>query len=669
MERREQLLRIVSPFASAQESAVKYAQHLEELFDLLDAEKIGENYQNAIEQHAYAVAIAACAEYYRNKPDFATTELSGKGTYDLEGAERYIKGIAREINADWHFPNGEVDFLFDPTEGIGPRNHEWLWQFNRHSHWANLARAYTATGNEAYAGEFQKQLLRWIAQTDISEHWNGPGSAWRTIECGIRLLGNWQIAYDGFRASSSVDDVTLLLMIASMHRQAIHLAEHPTQKNWLMMESNGLYTFAALFTEFSDSEANRKIAVGRLLKELETQILPDGMHDELSPDYQFVVANCAFNFYSLALSLGKEKEIPLDFIELIKRTVDAAVYLSTPSFTQPRTNDTYTIHTECFTKRAEALLGENSTYRFVNSGRTEGTPPEGKTTSAFLPYAGFAVMRSDWRADASYLCFDVGPLGMGHEHQDKLNINLYKGNTELIYDDGGGQYEISPMRDYAKSAYGHNTVLVDGLPQYRKAPLRTEVPCDAVWITNDDFDYASAVYDDTFGKELKKPATHKREVRFCKPDLFCVADTLLSADGNLHDYEVLFHLDTTKVKLLSEYANAVLSDFGKDYEIAIIPLDDSADVSLHTVSGTAEPFPQGWYNGRNESNLHAAITVSRKVSAVKDFRFVTLLIPMKKDAPLPVVTRGADGITKVVMGEKEYRFHVDKLELDDMQME
>ena len=107
------------------------------------------------------------------------------------------------------------------------------------------------------------------------------------------------------------------------------------------------------------------------------------------------------------------------------------------------------IHTEKRTLSAAEMFGNLPEYAFVNTKRAEGAPPAGETASAFLPYAGFAVMRSDWSADAAYLCFDVGPLGMGHMHQDKLNIILFKGDEELLYDDGGGQYEISPARKLA----------------------------------------------------------------------------------------------------------------------------------------------------------------------------------------------------------------------------
>ena len=170
------------------------------------------------------------------------------------------------------------------------------------------------------------------------------------------------------------------------------------------------------------------------------------------------------------------------------------------------------------------------------------------------------------------------------------------------------------------------------------------------------------MYDDTFGGAMIKPATHKREVRFCKPDFFVVSDTLTSIDGNTHDYEALFHLDTTKVNALSEYKNGVISDFGKKYEIAIIPLDENDDsVEVKTVSAVSEPQMQGWYNGRNESNLHEAITVSRKVSGVKDFKFTTLFFPIKAGEELPKVTKNANGTVNVCFAGKEYCFDLNAL--------
>jgi len=200
----------------------------------------------------------------------------------------------------------------------------------------------------------------------------------------------------------------------------------------------GIYTFSSLFPEFVDAEMNRQIAAQWILTEMKLQILPDGMQYELSPDYHSVVFGCAANFYALTIALGTKDAISDELVTLLEKAANATIALSTPGFTQPRTNDCFTMHTEDIVKRVEKLIGEKPEYTFVRTRRSEGQPPAGETASMFLPYAGFAVMRSDWSADATYLCFDVGPLGKAHMHQDKLNINLYKGNEELIYDDGGG---------------------------------------------------------------------------------------------------------------------------------------------------------------------------------------------------------------------------------------
>ena len=660
---KEQLITVTAKLTADPMTSEKYAAHLFELLEQIKPDCIGDAYRQAIIDGNAETAIFHLARYYRQKPAAKVSSLVAIGEPYTDAADRAVDGYMRVVSRDWHFENGDIDFLFDPTAIEGPLNHEWLWQLNRHGWWKTLAVAYTATGNEKYAEAFRRQLLAWIAQTDIPENWNGPGSAWRTIECGIRLMGSWQVAFDGFRHSAGLDDVSLLLMIASMHRQACHLIAHPTRNNWLMMEANGVYTFSALFDELSDSAEHRRTAAEWLRRETCAQLLPDGMHNELSPDYQLVVFGCAADFYNLARALGYEHEIPKDVADAISSMVDAAIALTTPAMTQPRTNDCYTIDLRRFTRGAAAVLGDMPVYRYFNSGRTEGTPPDGTLASRYLPYAGFAVMRSGWDADASYLCFDVGPLGMAHMHQDMLSINLWRGDEELLYDDGGGQYEVSEVRGYAVSGAAHNTVLVDGMPQNRAQPMKYETPYDAHWVSCDAYDYADGVYTDTFGAQRTKPAVHTRQVRFCKPGFFVVADSLSSADGNAHTYEVLFHTDTTRVRQTDVCPGAVITDFGRKYDLLMIPLDEpGAGVETAVVSAQTEGGMRGWYNGRNDCDVHPSTTVSRSVSGVKDFRFTTLLIPVRAEDPMPEVSVSADGTVQVTLEGRSYTFNANALD-------
>ncbi|MBO4407564.1 MAG: alginate lyase family protein [Clostridia bacterium] len=631
----------------------KYASHLEELFLALSPEKMGEEYRKALRAEDAAGAARAAAAYFREKPEAPLPFFRDPNDFDRERADRAVRGEMREINVDWTFPEGKIDFLFDPTLIHGPRNNEWLWQFNRHSYWSDMAFACRETRDGSYAKAFERQLLTWIAQTDCPETgWNEPGSAWRTIECGIRLLGSWQIAFQIFRKAPEVSDLALLLMLASMRRQALHLKEHPQSANWLMLESNGVYAFASLCPEFREAEELRKLSAARLTREMEKQTLPDGMHYELSPDYHGVVVGCVLRVFEIACLTGFRDEFPPRFAELAERSVLAAVLLSTPALTQPRTNDCYTIQTEVFTGIASRVLPPRPEYDFVNSRRAEGNPPEGKTASAFLPWAGFAVMRSGWEEDALYLSFDVGPLGQGHQHQDKLNVNLYKGGEELIFDDGGGQYEISEARKYGVSAYDHNTVLVDGLAQDRRGPLVSEKEIDAGWITRADFDYAEGTYEEGFGPDGARLASHTRRVRFEKPDFFCLRDEMSSLDGRAHAYEVLFHMDTLRCTRPEGFPGAILSDFGKEYEILVVPVASEGEEEPTAVSGRTGPTLRGWYVGRNEETLHPALTVGRKSLPAKDHVFHTLLVPVKRGESLPVIEREGDTLRVTFRGRK-----------------
>lgn len=313
-----------------------------------------------------------------------------------------------------------------------------------------------------------------------------------------------------------------------------------------------------------------------------------------------MVFNNNTTVWHIARQYGRLGELPQDFLPLLEKAAEAYLAMAAPGLTQPRTNDCYTLRTKSVLQPASQLFPHRQDFRWAATGRAEGTPPAGGTASRYLPWGGFAVMRSDWGPEAAYLCFDVGPLGRAHEHQDKLNINLYKGSEELIFDDGGGQYDRSPHYFHARSGAGHNTLLVDGLAQFRREPKTAEAPVEAGWISNERFDYAAADYRDGFGPEEAKFAVHRREVLFAKPDFFCVADTVNSRDGRAHDYELLFQLDTLKLKPVDELPGAVISDFGRNYDILIVPLYPEG-LEVSRVSGQKEPRLAGWYAGRQRS--------------------------------------------------------------------
>ena len=636
----------------------------------LNPEPFGPEYTDALKRGDRAAALRLVAAHYRQRPANAYLVKLAAQKYDAERARRAVLGDVTIVNIPHRFPDGRIDFLFDATAANPPRNNEWLWQLNRMWFWNDMAAAYRQTGDESNAVAFQNQVRDWILNVPPpppGDNGDRPGSAWRSIETGIRLSRPWPEAFEVFRKSPEVSDETLLMMIASMHEQARHLfnygsATRPNRfmGNWIAMEMNGVYTFASLFPEFRDAADMRNEAAKIITDALRRQLLPDGLQNELSPDYHSVVFNNNMAILQIARQYGCTAELPEDFLPLLEKAASATLEMATPRLTQPRTNDCYTISTDRVLLPASRLFPDRNDFRWAATGRAEGTPPAGETASRFLPWGGFAVMRSDWGPDAAYLCFDVGPLGEAHQHQDKLNINLYKGDDELIYDDGGGQYEQSDFYTYARTSAAHNTVTVDGMSQNRQEPRTVSAPIDADWVSNPRFDYARGVYDDGFGPTRQKPAEHRREVLFVKPDFFCVLDTLKSRDGKAHDYELLFQLDTLKLDPIADLPGARRSEFNRKYDIVIVPLLPEEE-KVTQVSGQTTPRISGWYNGRNEMNRHPATTLSMTAEKKNDFRFATLLFPIPRGGEAPKVKRLSPTRYTVTGNGKTVELDLDRL--------
>lgn len=651
----------------------KHTKMFEELFSLLLPEKMGPAYRRALDENDISLLIRETASYFRQRSPRAYCKNMDRSLCSRETADRAVQGDVTVVNIPWKFPDGKINWHFNPTLSSPPVNHEWLWQLNRMSFWMDLAAAYEETADEKYAAAFNDQVRSWIDTAESwSDNWNSPGSLWRTIETGLRMMYAWCLGFEVFRSSPSFTDENLCLMLWSMYHQCVHLrTNHRKSHNWLLMEMSGLYTFGALFPEFSSSTEMRHHASEKFSEAAMLQILPDGMHDELSPDYHGVLLSCSIAFCNIAALEGITSELPADFLSKLELSFESVLAMATPGLTSPRTNDCFTSSVAKQMKRALNLFPRRQEFIWGASKRAEGSAPQkNPTDSRFLPWAGFAVMRSGWDADAAYCCFDVGPLGNGHMHQDKLNINIYKGADELIYDDGGGQYEHSIYRVYGVSAAAHNTVLVDGLLQRRTSPRISDAPIDAHWISSETCDYACGTYDGEFGPlvlteaDLQlpccRPAAHTREVRFYKPDFFCVRDRLNSLDGAPHSYEMRLHLDTLRLEKISSSPELYLSDYGATYDILICPLL-TENLEIKLLSGVDTPPMAGWFVGRNDKVLHKSTTLSMTVSGREKCTFATLLIPVRRDETLPEIEKRSTNCFVLRWKNKEYTVDLENL--------
>lgn len=529
-----------------------------------------------------------------------------------------------------HRFEGAIDWSFNPTTVTGSAyaaDHEWTWQFNRHGDWSTLAAAYAATGDEKYTREFADELKSWLRDCPVPQGkaWQGPTSPWRTIECGIRTAGSWATAFTVFRSAPAVSDRLLLDWLKSWIEHGRYLHAHPTGRNWLTMEMNGLYHIGTLIPFAKEATSWRQDAAQRLRKELDVQVYPDGAQDELSPGYHNVALRNMLGIPRLASTYGHT--LPPDYVASLEKMFAYNLWAMTPNRSLPHWNDSWDVDVPDLLAEGASLFPHRRDFLWVATDGQQGVPPD--HLSHLFPWAGQVVLRSGWDRNALYLGFEVGPFGTGHQHEDKLGLVLFAFGRALLVEGGSYAYDASKWRRYVLGSAAHNVVLVDGAGQNRGARRETRLatqPQEFGFKTTDRFDCARGVYEDGFGGGIQ--ARHVREVLFPKPEgVFIVRDQLDAPDDRDHLFEALWHLDAPA--LLEQPSDGIYEtrhDHGPNLRV-IAQADEG--LRCRVVKGQEEPVVQGWIpleHGRRGVRPIPCLIHARTGRTVQ---FLTVLQPLR----------------------------------------
>ena len=591
-------------------------QHLSsdrEFFEALNLDYPGlKQVMKNSEKGDYSTAKHLFVEYLkkRTKPTWSfdwRDRIKSKQEYlriaNINEADRYANNELLSCGV-WYKFGKTIEW----TSNHAPDNYaEWTWQLNRFSYWTDMGKAYWATGDEKYAKAFINQLNSWIDQcAEPSSLYNGVGSAWRTIETGIRALGNWPNAFFYFLSSPSLDDESVIKMLKSFYVHGDHLMEHNTAGNWLAIEMQGLFTLGVLFPEFKEADNWRDYAINRLYEEELKQFYPDGAQMELAPGYHALSLSSIVGVYQLAKLNGIN--LPEGYVQRLEKAYEYFAKIMLPDGTLPAVNDSDWENASLYLRKANELFPGRKDFKYVISSGKEGKKP--KYSSVWMPWAGWYIMRTGWQEEDCYSFFDVGPYGTGHQHEDKLSFILYAYGNKLITESGIYAYDGSGWRKYALSARGHNVARIDGKDQNRKALRNEETnnrsikPLHNKWNTNKEFDYGEGAYTEGYGENLDKTVTHRRSVKFVKNKRYkywVVTDRFIPSDNNLHKYETWFHFNTDSYGENKEMG-IVYSDDATYANIAIIPLGKQ-HIDIDVVKGQNTPEIQGWVTdvGRNNT--------------------------------------------------------------------
>jgi hypothetical protein len=443
-----------------------------------------------------------------------------------------------EFNGERHQLPSSIQWLTNPSS-----DQEWLILLHKFYYAVGLGMAYHETNDPRYAE-------KWVALT----------SSWiRTVphdflpsDVSGRRIQNWIFAHYYFLSTGQSGCITpefYRSFLESLHHQVSYLRDHVTPaRNHRTLELCAIFLAAVVFPEFVESSEWLSWSKDELVKNIHSDLLPDGVHCEQSTDYHHLVLKNYLWIKKLALL--NQIEMPAEFDLLVKKALEFSLYSHRPDGIIPALSDG---DSRCFLdllqQGYELYGGEDLLY--VASRGAQGQPPVSRSKG--FPHAGYYVLRSGWGdqteayQDERYLIFDCGPLGVGnHGHLDLLNFEAYAYGTPLIMDPGRYTYDESGPVNWRvrfRGTAAHNTVLVNGRNQTRYEWKKNRFKISGpepdreikAFIHKPGLDYLHGV-----ARSHEYPVVHERKVLFINREYWVIVDLLRATES--HTYDLLFHL-------------------------------------------------------------------------------------------------------------------------------
>lgn len=436
-------------------------------------------------------------------------------------------------------------------------DHKIIWELNRHQHLVLLAQAFLFTGDARHLSEIQAQVESWISANPFHRGINWASA----LEAGFRALSwVWIDQLVGDRLPPEFRK----RLFAQLYLHGCHLENNLSfyfsPNTHLLGEAVSLHALSVLFPNLPNAGRWEQLS-GRVINEqMHSQVRDDGSHFEQST-YYHVYALDMFLLHGIVTEPGPW------YRDKLRRMAEYLHYLLGPArklaflgdddggrlFHPFGRQDEYGRSTmatcSVFLDRPEWLYSTEDLHAQAAwwlGSEVLQRQPAGRSDweSRLFTDAGVAVMRSGDRqitADAG----PFGPWGSGHSHSDTLSVVARADDREILIDPGTYTYVADPKwREWFRGSGAHSTVRIDALDQATPmGPFRWANQPEArilQWTSDAEQDYLDA--DCRY-----RGFTHRRRIRFVKPDLLLIVDDISGPAGE-HDVEQIWHLGSMEAR-------------------------------------------------------------------------------------------------------------------------
>ncbi len=594
------------------------------LFDSLNLDRPGlEAVRKAIRVSDYTGACEALLTYYRTAPTAAwlrhgPVPESGRTSSRADAIVADTFNFYRDEAKVPRTRRGTLDWSYN-----GPKNDpEWGWSLNGHHHFNTLTQAYYNTGRREYVERIDADVRDWILHNPMPSRMTRKGP-WRGIEAASRAR-NWMFTFYGLQACDEFSPAARLLMLASLseHAHYLMLFHRREAGNWAVTEIEGLATIGAAWPEFQDAPGWRAYALEKMGKQMGEQVYPDGAQTELTSIYHRIATEHFDKFIGVFREFGFA--VPDSLSVGVQKMWSYLALTMRPDGTTPENNDAERRDIR------EKLLAAARTYDrpdwiYIATNGASGVIPAAGPSVTF-PWAGHAVMRSGWQADAHWSFFDIGPFGTAHQHRDKLHLSIDAFGRALLVDAGRYNYQRGPVRDYFTGSAAHNVVRIDGRDQKPTAERANDPVATSEYGTMPEWDYARGMFNSGY-EGVRGQAIHTRAVIYVRDRFWVVADRVET--DRPREIEALWHF-APDCSLTLDGRTAVTVDEGLG-NLRIVPVGGMG-WKPEITAGVERPAIQGWYSGYyNEKTPNPTAVYRAEIPGTTTFAWV--IVPARGAVP------------------------------------
>lgn len=516
------------------------------------------------------------------------------------------------------FYGDDIDWQYWPV-----KDNELRWQLHRTKWWVPMGKAYRVTGDEKYAREWTAQYRDWIRKNPLTEfkgirdkdmeNVDNVYFAWRPLEVGDRLEHQIE-QFELFLPSEHFTADFLIDFLDNYHRHASFVPQHwSKQGNHLLFEAQRLIFAGVFFPEFKDAASWRKAGVDILNREIEKQVLPDGVQYELDLGYHKAIVDIFGKALKMMQRNGYRGAFPPSYLRKVEDMAILSYNTMFPDYTMPMFSDCK-LHrrgeNQPMYRRWRSYFPKNEQIRYFATGGKEGEAPA-HLSKAFAD-GGFYVLRNGWDSTATVMVYKAGPEGAWHNQPDNGTFELWRRGRNFFPDSGsyiyGGDSTVLAQRNWFRRTASHNTLTLDGrdFDHRQSTLLRFDTLPGPDYVVTE-----TPAYDGL---------THRRAVFFVDDSFFVIADEAYGdAAGSVALNYALLPCDP----LENTVKRSVSTAFA-----------DGNNITMRVFGADSMNTAEGWTSTEYRKKVsRPAYTFPKDKTAGKPVRFITVIYPTDSTEP------------------------------------